>query len=328
MTPKPTKTTITHAQFGSSIESAVVGMYSNHPSPGFKDKLAQASHRMELRLYCCGVDEKDYIGKNVLDAGCGTGEYACWLASRGAHVTAIDLSDGSLQEARNYAKEAGIESIRFEKRSVLRTGFPDETFDLVYCTGVLHHTPDPFGGLAELCRVLRPGGKILVSLYNSFGFFAHEVRRQVAKKLGGNDLEGRVRWGCRLFPFTARRLVKGTRHDPQAALYDYFAIPHETLHSVGEVLGWFDQLGLEFIGSFAPTHLRGYPAMFAHQGYEAAQNEFRSHVGPLLGRLGIPKNRRYGRPGPLSRLLVQLIWSLWGIGVFSMSGRKPGCLTP
>lgn len=321
-------TTIRHEQPGSAIESAVVGMFTNHPCPGFKDKLAYASHRMELRLYCCGVDESDYVGRDVLDAGCGTGEYACWLASRGAHVTAIDLSDGSLQEARNYAKEAGIEGVHFEKRSVLRTGFPDASFDFVYCTGVLHHTPDPFGGLAELCRVLRPSAKILVSLYNSFGFFPREVRRRIARILGGEDLERRVRWGRRLFPFTARRLVKGEHNDSQVALYDYFAIPHETLHSVGEVLGWFDQLGLEFIGSFAPAHLREYPTMFAHKGYRSVEDALQSRFGHLMGRLGVSKNMRYTRPGPLSRLLVQLLWSLWRIEVFSMGGRKPERITP
>jgi SAM-dependent methyltransferase len=328
MNPNAEGATITHEQPGSRIESAVVGMFSNHPSPGFKDKLAYASHRMELRLYCCGVDERDYVGKDVLDAGCGTGEYACWLASRGAYVTGIDLSDGSLQEASRYAKEAGIAGVHFEKRSVLRTGFPDASFDFVYCTGVLHHTPDPFGGLEELCRVLRPSGKILVSLYNSFGFLPREARRRVAQTLGGQDLERRVRWGRRLFPFTSQRLLKGVHNDPQVALYDYFAIPHETLHSIGEVLGWFDQLGLEFIGSFAPTHLREYPAMFAHKGYRSVEDALQSRLGRLMGRFGISKNMQSTRPGPLSRLLVQLIWSLWRIEVFSVCGRKPERITP
>ena len=143
-----------------SVESAVVSMYSKHPSPSAKDKLAHASRRMALRLDCCGVTEEDYVGKQVLDAGCGSGEYACWFASKGSRVTGIDLSSGSLREARAYAKEAGLNNIHFEKRSVLETGFPNASFDLVYCTGVLHHTPDPSGGLMELCRVLRPGGTL------------------------------------------------------------------------------------------------------------------------------------------------------------------------
>ena len=68
----------THRALGSdprAVEAAVVGMYSAHPSPSHKDKLAFASRRMKIRLHCCGIDEPDYKGKRVLDAVCGNGEY-------------------------------------------------------------------------------------------------------------------------------------------------------------------------------------------------------------------------------------------------------------
>jgi SAM-dependent methyltransferase len=306
-----------------SIESAVVRMYSDHPSPSRKYKLAYASRRMALRLNCCGITQEDYVGKDLLDAGCGTGEYSCWFASRGARVTGIDLSDGSLKEAREYVEAVGLKDVVFEKRSVLYTGFPDASFDLVYCTGVLHHTPAPFDGLTELCRVLRPGGKVLVSLYNSFGFFPRELRRQAARLLGGDDLDHRIVWGRRLFPFTARKLVKGDRNDTQSALYDYFAIPHETLHSLGVVLTWFDQLGIEYIGSFPPTRLRDYPAMIARDDYTTIEREFQSRFGPMVEKLGIAMEMKRQRPGFVSRLVVQAVWSIYGVGIFSMCGRKP-----
>jgi 2-polyprenyl-3-methyl-5-hydroxy-6-metoxy-1,4-benzoquinol methylase len=306
----------------SSCEAAVVGMYSNHPSPGFKDKITYASRRMELRLYCCGIAEQDYVGKEVLDAGCGTGEYSCWFASRGARVTGIDLSDGSLAEAKAYAEALRLDSVHFEKRSVLGTGFADASFDFVYCTGVLHHTADPFGGLAELCRVLRPGGKLLISLYSYSGFLLREARRQVANYLGGEDLQRRVLWGSRLFPFTARRLMRTERNDAQVGLYDYFAIPHETLHSVGEVLGWFDRLRLQYIGTFAPARLEDYPAMFLHEHYPSVEPGFQSRFGQLIRAFSKSAQLRRKRPGALSRLLVQTIWFFCGVGVFSIAARK------
>jgi 2-polyprenyl-3-methyl-5-hydroxy-6-metoxy-1,4-benzoquinol methylase len=306
-----------------STEAAVVGMYSAHPSPSFKDKIAHASKRMGLRLYCCGVVQEDYIGKEVLDAGCGTGEYACWFASRGARVTGIDLSDGSLREARAYVESLSLDNVAFEKRSVLDTGFADATFDFVYCTGVLHHTPDPFGGLRELTRVLRPGGKILISLYTSSGFLLREARRQVAKAIGGEDLERRVTWGSRLFPFKARRLIAGERIDSQSALYDYFAIPHETLHSIGQVLQWFDRLGLEYSGSFAPARLEDYPAMFVHEHYSSVEGELQSSFGQLCRRFTKSASLKRRRPGAVSRAMVQSMWFFARIGVFSMAARKP-----
>jgi 2-polyprenyl-3-methyl-5-hydroxy-6-metoxy-1,4-benzoquinol methylase len=307
----------------SSCEAAVVGMYSTHPSPSSKDKIAFASKRMGLRLYCCGIGEEDYLRKQVLDAGCGTGEYSCWFASRGAQVTGIDLSDGSLNEARAYAESVSLDNVRFEKRSVLATGFADASFDFVYCTGVLHHTPDPFGGLRELTRVLRPGGKLLISLYPCSGFALREARRQIAKFLGGEDLQLRVLWGSKLFPFTARRLMKGECNDAQSALYDYFGIPHETLHSVGQVLRWFDQLGVEYIGSFAPARLEDYPPMVAHEHYASIESGFQSRFGQVIRRFSKSSEMRRKRPGALSGLLVQSIWFCFGIGVFCMAARKP-----
>jgi 2-polyprenyl-3-methyl-5-hydroxy-6-metoxy-1,4-benzoquinol methylase len=306
-----------------ACQAAVVGMYSSHPSPSFKDKIAYASRRMPLRLYCCGVDQEDYTEKNVLDAGCGTGEYSSWFASRGAKVTGIDLSDGSLREAKKYVESLSLDNVALEKRSVLDTGFADNTFDFVYCTGVLHHTPDPFGGLRELTRVLRPGGKILISLYTSSGFLLREARRQVAKAIGGEDLQRRVLWGRRLFPLTARRLVKGERNDPQSALYDYFGIPHETLHSIGQVLGWFDRLGLEYTGTFPPARIGDYPAMFAHREYSSVETEFQSRLGELFRLFTKPATLTPEPPGTLSRALVQSMWFFGRIGVFSIAARKP-----
>ena len=305
-----------------AIQDDVVDMYTRHPSPSHRDKLAFASRRMRLRLECCGIEEQDYIGKQVLDAGCGTGEYSSWFAKHGAHVTGIDLSDGSLAEAREYAETNGL-AIDFQKRSVLQTGFADERFDLVYCTGVLHHTPDPFAGLCELHRVLKPGGKILISLYNSFGFYPRAIRRRIVQLIAGRDLDERVRWGCRLFPIVSKRLVRNLRNDPQSALYDYFAIPHESLHSVGRTLRWFDRLQLEYLGSFAPVSLGDYLVLFGREGAGSAdrrlENRAMRRLGKLIGRRDLARRR----PGPLSRLLVQTIWLFTRVGIFCVSGRKP-----
>ena len=169
---------------------------------------------------------------------------------------------------------------------MLDTGLPEGSFDLVYCTGVLHHTPDPYRGLAELCRVVRPRGKVLVSFYNKFGFFPREVRRQIARVLGGEDRDRRVVWGRRLFPFTARRLMKGERNDPESALYDYFAIPHDSMHSIAQVLGWFDRLGLEYTGTFAPAYPLDYLALFARQDYDRIEKQLPFGLGRQLAKFG------------------------------------------
>ena len=303
-------------------ERAVPRMYSDHPSPGYRDKLEAAGRRMRLRLHCCGVERDDFEGKELLDAGCGTGEYALWFASEGARVTGIDLSEGSLAEARSYAAEHGLEGAAFERRSVLDTGFPAESFDFVYCTGVLHHTPAPFRGFRELCRLLRPGGKMLVSLYHRTGFLPRELRWRIVGLFAEDDPDDRVRWARLLFPRTAERLVDPDLSDPESRLYDYFGVDRQSRHGVGEVLGWFDRCGLDYCGSFPPARPDDYPAMFAHPAFRAVEEEFRGPVQEWLGRLTDDGEMRRRHPGPLSRLAVQALWLVTGVGIFSMCGEK------
>lgn len=309
-------------------EPSVTGMYADHPSPGYRDKVEAAGRRMRLRLHCCGVEPADWADADVLDAGCGTGEYALWFASEGARVTGIDLSSGSLDEARSYAERHGMDDVRFEERSVLDTGFEEDSFDLVYCTGVLHHTSAPFRGFRELCRVLRPEGKILVSLYNRAGFLPRHVRWRVVRLVADDDPRDRVRWGRRLFPFTAERLHDETLNDPEAPLYDYFGVGRQSLHTVGEVIGWLDRCGLRYRGSFPPARLSDYPAMFAHPAFGSVEEEFRGAIQRGLGRIASGRELSRERPGLASRAAVQMLWLVAGVGVFSVCGSDPGGAAP
>jgi SAM-dependent methyltransferase len=268
------------------------------------------------------VQPEDYSDSRVLDAGCGTGEYACWFASQGAEVVGLDLSSESLEQARHYADEYNLDGARFVEGSVLDLPFDSESFDLVYCTGVLHHTPAPFRGFRELCRVTRPGGKVLVSLYNSWGFLPRSLRWNIARLLGGADLDRRVDWGRRLFPFTSKKLVNDDLEDPETLLYDYFAAPRQSTHSVSEVLRWFDRVGLDFHGSFPPVRPTNYPALFRHEAYESIEDELKSPLYRLVARVGNLEMSR-DRPASLERFLSELMWLFAGVDIFSMGGTKP-----
>ena len=300
----------------------LVEMYRSHPSPGYRNKLDFADKRMELRLHACGVRPEDYADGRVLDAGCGTGEYACWFASRGTDVVGLDLSTEVLAQARHYAEEHALDGIQFREGSVLDLPFDRNSFDLVYCTGVLHHTPGPFRGLRELSRVAQSGSKILVSLYHTWGFLLRALRWNIARLCGGEDLDRRVAWGRQLFPFTSRKLVDDDLEDPEAPLYDYFAAPRQSTHSVSEVLGWFDRVGLDFEGSFPPVHPTNYPALFRHEGYESIEEELKSPLYRLVAQVGDLEMSR-DRPTLLAHLLSELLWLFAGVEIFSICGIKP-----
>lgn len=103
----------------------------------------------------------DVRGLDVLDAGCGPGLYAAELVARGARVTAFDVSPRMVELAR--ARAAGAVEIRVSDLEQPLPWLADASFDLVLQALVLHHVRDRVGMLRELRRVLRPGGRLVLS---------------------------------------------------------------------------------------------------------------------------------------------------------------------
>lgn len=98
--------------------------------------------------------------KLVLDAGCGTGRGTERLSQRGAKVIAVDLGLNLARYTRDrYACSPLV-------GSVLELPFPGNTFDIVYSSEVIEHTPDPQVVLQELYRTLKPGGHLVLSTPN------------------------------------------------------------------------------------------------------------------------------------------------------------------
>jgi len=161
-----------------------------------------------------------------------------------------------------------------------------------------------------------------MSLYNAVSFTPREARRRIARWLGGDDLERRVLWGQRLFPVTSRRLTQANLNDPASVLYDYFAIPYESLHTIGQVLNWFDRLGLEYIGSFPPAVLRDYPAMLAHESFGSVDEQYRGPLVQLASKMSRGRDLRCRRPTLSSRAFIQLIWLFVGVRIWCTSARK------
>lgn len=103
--------------------------------------------------------------KSVLDVGCGQGIDLVRYARAGARVTGVDLTARHVELARAHLEALGLEGNVLEGDAE-QLPFPDATFDLVSSNGVLHHTPDMPAALREIARVLRPGGRFVLILYN------------------------------------------------------------------------------------------------------------------------------------------------------------------
>jgi 2-polyprenyl-3-methyl-5-hydroxy-6-metoxy-1,4-benzoquinol methylase len=109
---------------------------------------------------------EDLTGRKLLDAGCGTGWFSARACQRGAVVTSLDVGDRLLAQV---AKKCQSERVVGD---VLALPFPDAHFDVVVCTEVIEHTVDAARAIAELIRVLRKGGTLVVTVPNRVWHFA------------------------------------------------------------------------------------------------------------------------------------------------------------
>jgi SAM-dependent methyltransferase len=125
-------------------------------------------------------------GLKVLEIGCGLGTDGAQFAKAGADYTGIDLTQAAVDLARRRFELFNLPGT-FRVADAERLDFPDNSFDLVYSHGVLHHTPDTAGAVREVHRVLRPGGRAEIMLYhrNSYNY---RVNISLLRRVGINLL--------------------------------------------------------------------------------------------------------------------------------------------
>jgi ubiquinone/menaquinone biosynthesis C-methylase UbiE len=136
----------------------------------FHDRWAQVIdvEGIQVRDYfeACTAPENRFIlehlgdvrGKTLLDLGCGAGENSVYFASKGAQCVAADYSPGMVEVALKLAESNGV-TISGQVTNAMAMDFPDNSFDIVYASNLLHHIPDPYLTICEAHRVLKPGGK-------------------------------------------------------------------------------------------------------------------------------------------------------------------------
>ena len=116
--------------------------------------------------------------KKVIEIGGGMGTDLAQFAQNGAIVTDFDLSAGHLEHAKRNFRLRGLKG-KFVHGDGEDIPFPDDTFDVVYSNGVIHHTPDTIGVVRNMIRILKPGGKAIIMVYaeNSWHYWREQVVR-------------------------------------------------------------------------------------------------------------------------------------------------------
>lgn len=147
-------------------EAAACGeeLYLRGAQPG--DYQRQTTERYRLEPYIPPFAEFErYRGRRVLEIGVGLGADHQCFAEAGAELTGIDLTERAIGHVRRRLELCGLSS-DLRTGSAEKLDFPDDSFDLVYSWGVLHHTPDTAGAVREVLRVLKPGAEAKVMIYH------------------------------------------------------------------------------------------------------------------------------------------------------------------
>ena len=166
-------------------------------------------------------------GCTVLEAGCGVGAQTVTLArnSPGARITAIDIAERSLDEARARLQAAGLTNVRFRQADIFDLPFEAESFDHVFVCFVLEHLPRPVDALAALKALLKPGGTITVIEGDHGSAYFHPdsaaAREAIAclvelqRRAGGNSMIGR-----QVYPLLVRAGFDAVRVSPRMVYAD------------------------------------------------------------------------------------------------------------
>jgi SAM-dependent methyltransferase len=229
---------------GDARTEAVRRFYQRSPFPGYpaRDSLQALRARAGRSIFARLIDEAIPGDARVVDVGCGTGQMCLYLGRADRLVVGADLARASLRLGRAAVRRFGLDRVLFLETDLQRPGLRSGAFDVVYSSGVLHHTPDPRASFAHLVKLARPGGTIVVGVYNAFARIPLRLRRIVARASG-----------FRFIPFDP--VLRDRHNEParrEAWLRDQYRHPEEHRHTLAEVQGWFEENGVDY--------LRAYPS--------------------------------------------------------------------
>ena len=214
--------------------------------------------------FCTGR-KPDRQDVRILDAGCGTGVGTEYLAhlNPSAEVTAIDISSGTLQVARERCSRSKAERVEFQQLSLYDVGHLPGEFDLINCVGVLHHLEDPLRGIQNLALKLAPGGLLHVFVYGELGRWEITLMQKAIALLQGKkkgDYQDGVSLGRKIFaslPENNRLLQRekerwALENQRDECFADMYVHPQEIDYNIESLRELIAASGLEFVGFSNP----------------------------------------------------------------------------
>lgn len=233
--------------------------YTNHPYPPPLPHLDRARdlwqdpnvHRAEWHLLW---PHREYRAEfDVLVAGCGTWQSAKFaLTHPSARVTAIDVSPTSLQHTEALKQKYDLANLSVRQLAIENAAELDQQFDMIVCTGVLHHLVDPDAGLRALGSLLKPDGAMYLMVYAPYGRTGVHMLQEYCRRLGVGtspqeikDLTMVLRGLPQHHPLIS--MFRGARESLEAdALVDALLNPRDRTYSVPQLYDFVERNDLQF----------------------------------------------------------------------------------
>lgn len=231
--------------------------YTNHPYPPPVENLDRARdewrdplrQRAEFHLLFPGQPFRPDL--DILVAGCGTWQAAKYAVCRPeARLTGIDVSPTSIEHTEKLKRQYNLANLDLQQLPLERVGELTQRFDLVVCTGVLHHLADPDAGLRALASVLKPGGVIYLMVYAPYGRAGIYMLQDYCRRLGVGTSEEELTALIATLEALPREhplvaLLRGSRdaRNPDA-LADALLNPRDRAYSVPQLFDLTERNGL------------------------------------------------------------------------------------
>lgn len=226
-----------------AVSTTVNAFYEERPFPNYRpeDDRGTLMKRGRANGFTRALDEAVPLNATVVELGCGTGQLPMFLGlASGRRCIGVDLTHASLKVAEGFRARSGLDNVTFVRGNLFEPPVQRGSADIAISTGVLHHTADARGGFRVLASLAKPGGYVIVGLYNRIGRALLPLHRA-----------------------RHRALADSARGD--AWYHDQHHHPHETRHTVDEVLDWFDEEGLDYISASPPITFASPRPMFEAQ---------------------------------------------------------------
>jgi 2-polyprenyl-3-methyl-5-hydroxy-6-metoxy-1,4-benzoquinol methylase len=218
------------------VTERIRSFYEEHPFPSYEglEEFGELVNKGQSNPFTTALLSAVGFNKTVLECGCGTGQLTHFLQLNNNHTLGIDLSLSSLALAMEHKQRNELVRSSFAQMNIFDLAIKDSSFDVVISHGVLHHTLDARRAFGHIVKKVKPGGLVIVGLYNWYARVPTWIRARVIGVLGPR------------IDFVVRSRIRDER---KAAIWiaDQYFNPHESWHSIDEVMDWFRENQIEYL---------------------------------------------------------------------------------